>query len=123
SKRCGEWYAGPGNCSTDCRGKHARRLTRFGSGLVPSHCEAPGHGEAPCLLNQSPLSPANALTASHRRLHCRDTLPRRTMARTCTSCGYNPIGPFTDNCPLCGESVRLGAVVSQTSAFICAICV
>lgn len=28
------------------------------------------------------------------------------MAKTCPSCGYNPIGPFTDNCPVCAEPVR-----------------
>lgn len=28
------------------------------------------------------------------------------MAKTCPSCGYNPIGPFTDNCPICAEPVR-----------------
>jgi hypothetical protein len=28
------------------------------------------------------------------------------MAKTCPSCGYNPIGPFTDNCPMCAEPVR-----------------
>lgn len=28
------------------------------------------------------------------------------MAKTCPACGYRPIGPFTDNCPICGESVR-----------------
>jgi hypothetical protein len=28
------------------------------------------------------------------------------MAKTCPSCGYSPIGPFTDNCPLCAEPVR-----------------
>lgn len=30
------------------------------------------------------------------------------MARTCRSCGYNPIGPFIDNCPMCAEPVRGG---------------
>jgi len=28
------------------------------------------------------------------------------MSRTCPSCGYSPIGPFTDNCPMCAEPVR-----------------
>jgi membrane-bound lytic murein transglycosylase len=28
------------------------------------------------------------------------------MAKTCPSCGYSPIGPFTDNCPMCAEPVR-----------------
>lgn len=28
------------------------------------------------------------------------------MAKTCPSCGYNPIGPYTDNCPICAEPVR-----------------
>jgi hypothetical protein len=28
------------------------------------------------------------------------------MAKTCPSCGYRPIGPFTDNCPICAEPVR-----------------
>ncbi len=28
------------------------------------------------------------------------------MAKTCPSCGYSPIGPFTDNCPICAEPVR-----------------
>ena len=28
------------------------------------------------------------------------------MAKTCPSCGYQPIGPFTDNCPICAEPVR-----------------
>ncbi len=28
------------------------------------------------------------------------------MAKTCPSCGYHPIGPFTDNCPICAEPVR-----------------
>jgi hypothetical protein len=28
------------------------------------------------------------------------------VAKTCPSCGYNPIGPFTDNCPICAEPVR-----------------
>jgi hypothetical protein len=28
------------------------------------------------------------------------------MAKTCPSCGYNQIGPFTDNCPICAEPVR-----------------
>lgn len=28
------------------------------------------------------------------------------MAKTCPSCGYNPIGPFIDNCPMCAEPVR-----------------
>lgn len=32
--------------------------------------------------------------------------PRRRMAKTCPSCGYRPIGPFTDNCPMCAEPVR-----------------
>ncbi|AWM38451.1 tRNA_anti-like protein [Gemmata obscuriglobus] len=27
------------------------------------------------------------------------------MAKTCPSCGYSPIGSFTDNCPLCAEPV------------------
>lgn len=30
------------------------------------------------------------------------------MAKTCPSCGYHPIGPFTDNCPICAEPVRGG---------------
>ena len=28
------------------------------------------------------------------------------MAKTCPSCGSQPIGPFTDNCPICAEPVR-----------------
>src|SRR4051812_16126514 len=28
------------------------------------------------------------------------------MAKRCPSCGYGPIGPFTDNCPMCAEPVR-----------------
>jgi hypothetical protein len=28
------------------------------------------------------------------------------VAKTCPSCGYNSIGPFTDNCPICAEPVR-----------------
>src|SRR5205807_2415929 len=28
------------------------------------------------------------------------------MSRTCPSCGYKPIGPFIDNCPICAEPVR-----------------
>ncbi len=28
------------------------------------------------------------------------------MAKRCPSCGYQPIGPFTDNCPICAEPVR-----------------
>jgi hypothetical protein len=28
------------------------------------------------------------------------------VAKTCPSCGYNPIGPFIDNCPICAEPVR-----------------
>ncbi len=28
------------------------------------------------------------------------------MAKSCPSCGYQPIGPFTDNCPICAEPVR-----------------
>jgi hypothetical protein len=28
------------------------------------------------------------------------------MAKTCPSCGYNPIGPYIDNCPMCAEPVR-----------------
>ncbi|MDY3562595.1 OB-fold putative lipoprotein [Gemmata sp. JC673] len=28
------------------------------------------------------------------------------MAKTCPSCGYSPIGSFTDNCPLCAEPVH-----------------
>jgi|GEM_PF-3106842 len=28
------------------------------------------------------------------------------MAKRCPSCGYAPIGPFTDNCPMCAEPVR-----------------
>jgi len=28
------------------------------------------------------------------------------VAKTCPSCGYKPIGPFTDNCPICAEPVR-----------------
>lgn len=30
------------------------------------------------------------------------------MAKTCSSCGYQPIGPFTDNCPLGAEPVQSG---------------
>ena len=32
--------------------------------------------------------------------------PRCAVAKTCPSCGYQPIGPFTDNCPICAEPVR-----------------
>jgi hypothetical protein len=28
------------------------------------------------------------------------------MSRTCPSCGYFPIGPFIDNCPICAEPIR-----------------
>jgi hypothetical protein len=28
------------------------------------------------------------------------------VAKTCPNCKYSPIGPFTDNCPICGEPVR-----------------
>jgi hypothetical protein len=28
------------------------------------------------------------------------------MSKRCPSCGYQPIGPFTDNCPICAEPVR-----------------
>jgi hypothetical protein len=28
------------------------------------------------------------------------------VAKTCPSCGYGPIGPFIDNCPICAEPVR-----------------
>lgn len=28
------------------------------------------------------------------------------MAKRCPSCGYGPIGPFIDNCPICAEPVR-----------------
>jgi hypothetical protein len=28
------------------------------------------------------------------------------MAKRCPNCGYGPIGPFTDNCPICAEPVR-----------------
>jgi hypothetical protein len=28
------------------------------------------------------------------------------MAKTCPNCGYRPIGPFTDNCPICAEPVH-----------------
>ena len=28
------------------------------------------------------------------------------MAQRCPSCGYGPIGPFIDNCPICAEPVR-----------------
>jgi tRNA_anti-like len=28
------------------------------------------------------------------------------MAKQCPSCGYGPIGPFSDNCPICAETVR-----------------
>ena len=28
------------------------------------------------------------------------------MAKTCPACGYNPIGPFIDLCPICAEPVR-----------------
>lgn len=28
------------------------------------------------------------------------------MAKYCLSCGYGPIGPFIDNCPICAEPVR-----------------
>jgi hypothetical protein len=31
---------------------------------------------------------------------------RYPMAKTCPSCGHGPIGPFTDNCPMCAEPVR-----------------
>ncbi len=30
------------------------------------------------------------------------------MSRTCAHCEYYPIGPYIDNCPLCGEPVRGG---------------
>lgn len=28
------------------------------------------------------------------------------MAKTCPNCRYRPIGPYTDNCPMCAEPVR-----------------
>ena len=28
------------------------------------------------------------------------------MARNCPSCGYGPVGAFTDNCPMCAEPIR-----------------
>jgi len=28
------------------------------------------------------------------------------MAKRCPNCGYGPVGPFSDNCPICGEMVR-----------------
>src|SRR5262249_23100390 len=28
------------------------------------------------------------------------------MAKKCPSCGYGPIGPYIDNCPICAEPVR-----------------
>jgi len=28
------------------------------------------------------------------------------VAKTCPSCGYSPIGPYIDNCPICAEPVR-----------------
>jgi hypothetical protein len=28
------------------------------------------------------------------------------VSKTCPGCGYGPIGPFTDNCPICAEPVR-----------------
>src|SRR6516162_9747199 len=28
------------------------------------------------------------------------------MPKRCPSCGYGPIGPFIDNCPICAEPVR-----------------
>ena len=28
------------------------------------------------------------------------------MAKRCPNCGYGPIGPFIDNCPICAEPVR-----------------
>jgi hypothetical protein len=28
------------------------------------------------------------------------------MARVCPSCGYGPVGAFTDNCPMCAEPIR-----------------
>lgn len=28
------------------------------------------------------------------------------MSKRCPSCGYGPIGPFIDNCPMCAEPVR-----------------
>lgn len=31
---------------------------------------------------------------------------RYTVAKTCPSCGYQPIGPYIDNCPICAEPVR-----------------
>ena len=38
------------------------------------------------------------------------------MARICPSCGYSPIGAFTDNCPMCAEPVRSarGGLISGT---------
>jgi hypothetical protein len=30
------------------------------------------------------------------------------MAKTCPGCGYHPIGPYVDNCPICAEPVRGG---------------
>jgi hypothetical protein len=37
------------------------------------------------------------------------------VAKTCPSCGYSSIGPFTDNCPICAEPVR--NVRSDTPGF------
>jgi hypothetical protein len=37
------------------------------------------------------------------------------MSKTCPSCGYSAIGPFTDNCPICAEPVR--NVRSDTPGF------
>lgn len=28
------------------------------------------------------------------------------MTKRCPSCGFRPIGPYTDNCPMCAEPVR-----------------
>src|SRR5262245_57057556 len=28
------------------------------------------------------------------------------MSTTCRACGYGPIGPYIDNCPICAEPVR-----------------
>ena len=39
------------------------------------------------------------------------------MAKRCPSCGYGPIGPFIDNCPICAEpvrNVRSGAGLART---------
>src|SRR5262245_56740900 len=46
---------------------------------------------------------------------CHHQPSRCSMAKTCPSCGYNSIGPFTDNCPMCAEPVR--NVRSDTGGF------